>query len=1194
MRKRILSILLSLVVTLSFLPISNLTTLAAESPVYVGFTSDVHGNTTALGNWFDNLPNDVDLTNMGYCGDYSYKTDSNGYLSEFNTVYSLTNTKVDQNAGVYTTGNHDYQTSALNTMKETTGFVRLGEATNVRTPAYKVYGFGASDGDATGKFVTADIQALDAYLRGVPSTTPVFILSHYPLHCFSFRTITKAKDVIDVLNKYPNAVFVWGHNHSQGDSHYGEVKSFGDEIEYKSGSKEKINFTYVSAGSVYSTSQTRYGGVTVGVDGTKMSFDYYEVNGNKLTAKNRTTVDISEGSEEDEPTVDTEITVTPTANPVETTTATVRVGEELKVKINNEGSQKYTFTTTVADTGVATASPASVEIAKDETGVVTVTGLKKGETKVTIKNNNQFGSVRQTVITLKVLEEGEDDPETEEITATPHQIGRDGKGAETINKTIKVGDELIVHVKNDSSSNAYDFAATSGDTGIATVSPASQNIAAGAIKDYTIKGVAKGNTTVTFANDNPSGSQYDRKTIINLTVEEDDPAEIYYDVTFDMKGHGTQVPAQKVKAGEKATEPDDPTAEGYTFVDWYEDGTFIKAFDFNTAITKNTTIYAKWTEVEPTGKVIDVTPDTQNKTVDAVIYEGEKLTVRVKNGSSDNDYDFTTTVPEAGREIVEASPTEVNIEHGKTEDVVLTGLKKGETTVKIANGSSSGSRKINIHLYVLEEGEILATPSQIGKDGTGAETIDATIHVGDELTVIVKNESTHSGYTYAVGVDKTSVASAEPASVTIAKSGTEDVTVTGLTEGKAKITIRNNNTKDGADKERITYINLTVEDPAKTYDVTFDMNGHGTQVEKKQVKAGEKVTEPTPAPTDDYWTFGGWYANADCTEPFDFSTPITGNTTLYAKWTEIEYTVTFDVGEHGTAPKSQTVKKGGKATRPEEDPSEEGWEFEGWFKEGLETEFNFNTETINADTTVYAKWTADTPPAPTTYKVTFNMNGHGTQEPEQQVTKGGNATKPADPKAEGWTFGGWYANAICTVPFDFDTQITADTTVYAKWTENVEPEPKEPENEITVIPQKGGEVKDATIYVGEELVIHVTNGSEHGNTYWFATTVEDSNIASASPELVLIRNGRTKDVVVKGLEKGTTQIKISNRNTLFGEGEERYTIINLKVAEPEIEPEPTPITGDSNRMFTWLALLFVSGGLFAGIIIYDKKSKKVE
>ena len=68
------------------------------------------------------------------------------------------------------------------------------------------------------------------------------------------------------------------------------------------------------------------------------------------------------------------------------------------------------------------------------------------------------------------------------------------------------------------------------------------------------------------------------------------------------------------------------------------------------------------------------------------------------------------------------------------------------------------------------------------------------------------------------------------------------------------------------------------------------------------------------------------------------------------------YTVTFNANGHGTAPAAQTVESGGTATTPTS-PTASGYTFGGWYTEAACTnEFSFST-TINADITLYAKWT---------------------------------------------------------------------------------------------------------------------------------------------------------------------------------------------------------------------------------------------
>lgn len=71
------------------------------------------------------------------------------------------------------------------------------------------------------------------------------------------------------------------------------------------------------------------------------------------------------------------------------------------------------------------------------------------------------------------------------------------------------------------------------------------------------------------------------------------------------------------------------------------------------------------------------------------------------------------------------------------------------------------------------------------------------------------------------------------------------------------------------------------------------------------------------------------------------------------------------------------------------------------------------------------------------YSVSFNMNGHGDAISDLCVQSGAAITQPADPTATGYTFAGWYADASCTQEWDFTTPVTAATTLYAKWTEDL-------------------------------------------------------------------------------------------------------------------------------------------------------------
>ena len=75
------------------------------------------------------------------------------------------------------------------------------------------------------------------------------------------------------------------------------------------------------------------------------------------------------------------------------------------------------------------------------------------------------------------------------------------------------------------------------------------------------------------------------------------------------------------------------------------------------------------------------------------------------------------------------------------------------------------------------------------------------------------------------------------------------------------------------------------------------------------------------------------------------------------------------------------------------------------------------------------------------FAVMFAMNGHGTQEPAQQVKYGTTPKAPAIPEAEGWYFVGWYADEACTEAAAFGLPIQKETTFYAKWVEKTNQQP---------------------------------------------------------------------------------------------------------------------------------------------------------
>lgn len=138
------------------------------------------------------------------------------------------------------------------------------------------------------------------------------------------------------------------------------------------------------------------------------------------------------------------------------------------------------------------------------------------------------------------------------------------------------------------------------------------------------------------------------------------------------------------------------------------------------------------------------------------------------------------------------------------------------------------------------------------------------------------------------------------------------------------------------------------------YTVTFNSQG-GSEVAPQAVYAGEKIVKPAN-PTKEKEYFVDWYKEAECTNVWDFENEtVSQDITLYAKWTSIAYTVTFETNG-GSAIEAQLVPEGTFATKPVPAPTKEGYLFEGWYTEQTMTNlFDFYTP-ITKDITLYAKW----------------------------------------------------------------------------------------------------------------------------------------------------------------------------------------------------------------------------------------------
>ena len=185
------------------------------------------------------------------------------------------------------------------------------------------------------------------------------------------------------------------------------------------------------------------------------------------------------------------------------------------------------------------------------------------------------------------------------------------------------------------------------------------------------------------------------------------------------------------------------------------------------------------------------------------------------------------------------------------------------------------------------------------------------------------------------------------------------------------------------------------------YTITFDTNG-GSEIAPITQDYGTEITAPDN-PTRKGYTFKGWDREIPETMPAE-------NITVKAQWEINQYTITFDTnGGSEIAPITQDY--GTEITAPA-DPTRKGYTFKGWDKEIPETMPAGNI-------TVKAQWEINQ------YTITFDTNGGSEIVPITQ-DYGTEITVPDNPTRKGYTFMGWDKEIPKTMPAE-------NITVKAQW-----------------------------------------------------------------------------------------------------------------------------------------------------------------
>lgn len=298
-------------------------------------------------------------------------------------------------------------------------------------------------------------------------------------------------------------------------------------------------------------------------------------------------------------------------------------------------------------------------------------------------------------------------------------------------------------------------------------------------------------------------------------------------VTFDSNG-GSAVDSAAYEYNQSVLAPTDPTKDGFEFIGWFTDREMTDKWDFESGkITETITLYAKWVQgivSDDENNIDGVEADGLN---DVAKNENADIVLVVKDQEPSDDDDKQTAI-----KAIEGAPDNFGF-YDITLEKSTGGTVDDAASVIEIKIPYDFARKTNIKVYRHHSGAVQELVA------LGARAVKGSYEDGKYFA------DTNNGCIYIYS----------------SKFSTYSV---------AYDTVRASSGGGGGGIVR--------------YTVKFDANGAGI-VNSQRVAKGGTAAKPDEIKKDGY-TFGGWYLDTALTEEYDFSTKVTSNITLYAKWIE--------------------------------------------------------------------------------------------------------------------------------------------------------------------------------------------------------------------------------------------------------------------------------------------------------------------
>ena len=539
-----------------------------------------------------------------------------------------------------------------------------------------------------------------------------------------------------------------------------------------------------------------------------------------------------------------------------------------------------------------------------------------------------------------------------------------------------------------------------------------------------------------------------------------------------------------VNDGETVTKPTDPSNTiSSVFNGWYTDETLTTAFDFETRITTNTTVYAKWSVAGvPLNFVLPEGLEASMAGNANIAYEGQTIaepTVTIKNGEAGYHLAgwYTTADFQEGTEwdFADAVSTD-DYQNGLT----LYAKVEVQTRFEVYGNGDYSNMTGGTGMAPNEQADWVVYGGSLPEKWTDAKDL---VEASDAVEFNGWFTAEEWGK-YKEDLDATEVA----ADFVV----TEPATFYGETIAVYSVMFEKGNLPE----------NRTPELPANT-----------------TILHGEFVNLPADVSLDGY-TFLGWTVTVNGVEQKweDLqSNQVTanGNVVYTANWSANHYTVTIDInGGEWLNTNKQTIEVVydqpyvNLLPQASADFYKEGARLVGWQDANGNDIARGDLYTIADHSTVTAVWESYG------VVVTLNPNYAGGTSETITVAYGNSlddyetANGSQDPQRTGYIFAGWYEDAACTTPYQTDSSVTKAKMLFAKWQVAVSVQLKvegaaEPAWTATYVVDENGTLGDEAIAEMIAALAEVQDENDTFGNWWVRSadrnfTAEDLTTVSFS------------------------------------------------------------------------------------------------